>query len=66
MKDKRTYVCRDSHTDDSNKLHVSTEIDYDDHLFLSIDDGGLHVISVFLSPKQVKKLRKQLKKALKT
>jgi hypothetical protein len=70
MKHAETYTCQLNSSltpaEDSVRLLVGTKIDYDNHLCFSVNNGELHTISVFLSPKQAKKLRKQLKKVLKT
>ena len=69
MKHAETYNCQISSRltskEDSNHLLVGTKIDYDNHIHFSIKNERLNY-TVFLSPKQANKLRKQLKKVLKT
>ena len=63
MKDKITYACQ--YSGGSFCLKVGPKLDYNSYLLLEIENWHSYH-SVFLSPKQIKKLRKQLKKVLKT
>ena len=61
---KVTYKCQADLSEDV--LKVASTFDEDHHLYFQSSDKWAYPISVYLSRKQVKKLRKQLKKALET